>query len=500
MRIRRSRLTRDFLQVPNATVRDSRLSHMARGILVDLLSRPDGWETTADDMWRESLRQHGDKSPGRRAFRAAFAELKALGYLTSERAALEEGKHGTVLTVRDIPAGHADVPHGGTSGSPAKTGISAGHADVPHGGTSGSPAEMGESAGHADVPHAGTSYRKRSVKKTGEEKKTCGPDAVGQSAGGFARADAEDGAAAESDQVDGGSAASGPNSLPTQRKRSPRPATTKTRPRKQSPGFDLVRAAIPPEVARPGTKLFPGLHRAIEDLLTGSQGIPARTPEQVVARINRRWYGEKADERSAADYRGCARCTASGCQAPRHSTDTPDGCDRIKNPNSWLAAAILAQDCPDAGCEDGWIIGGDRCQVCERRAAERRRAAKAAAEAAARWEAEIEERETVTAEQAAVAAWTSAEAAEERRVRQILAETGMYGVLLDHRVHQHMTGWRNKHPRPSPQQPPVGPQRPIQGAFLIPMPGGPPDAPQRPQNDSQRRTPVQTQRKAVNSA
>ena len=52
MRIRRSRLAADFVQIPNGTVRDSRLSYMARGILAELLSRPDGWEATADELWR----------------------------------------------------------------------------------------------------------------------------------------------------------------------------------------------------------------------------------------------------------------------------------------------------------------------------------------------------------------------------------------------------------------------------------------------------------------
>lgn len=108
MKIRRSRLTGDFLQVPNATVRDDRLSHMARGILVELLSRPDGWEATADDMWQASVAKHGKDSPGRRMFRAAFAELKAHGYLTAGRGALAGGRHATVLTL-------TDVPHAGTS-------------------------------------------------------------------------------------------------------------------------------------------------------------------------------------------------------------------------------------------------------------------------------------------------------------------------------------------------------------------------------------------------
>lgn len=202
MRIRRSRLTGDFLQVPNATVRDDRLSHMARGILVDLLSRPDGWEATADDMWRASFAKHGKASPGRRAFRAAFAELKEHGYLTSERIALAGHKHGTTLAVTDIPAGRTDVPHGGTSAPPAKTDVSPAQTDVPHAGTSGSPtdvphggtsvppaetdetpahadvpacgtpaspAETPKTAGRPDVPHAGTSSSKNGLRNTGKK-------------------------------------------------------------------------------------------------------------------------------------------------------------------------------------------------------------------------------------------------------------------------------------------------------------------------------------------
>lgn len=168
MRIRHTRLTRDFLQVPNATVRDDRLSHMARGILVELLSRPDGWEATADDMWRASVVKHGKASPGRRAFRAAFAELKEHGYLTANRELLEGGKHGTVLTLTNISAAQTDVPTGGTSARPGEMGKPAGgtdvpHAgtsetptDVPHAGTSERPAKANEEAGGTDVPHGGT--------------------------------------------------------------------------------------------------------------------------------------------------------------------------------------------------------------------------------------------------------------------------------------------------------------------------------------------------------
>jgi hypothetical protein len=227
---------------------------------------------------------------------------------------------------------------------------------------------------------------------------------------------------------------------------------TKTRPRAESDAFAIVRAAIPAAVAAPGTRLYAGLHRAINDLLNGAPGIPRRSPEQVVARINRRWYGEQADARSAPDYRGCDRCTPSGCDAPRRSVSTPDGCDRIRNRNSWLAEAIIAQDCPDPGCENGQIIGGGPCVACRERHARRRQAdqdaAQAAAGAAAAWEAQTAAQ---SAARAVLDAWTAERDAEERRLRAVLQQTGVYGELLEHRVDQHITGWCRKHPRPTRQ-------------------------------------------------
>ncbi len=192
MRVRRSKLTADFVQVPNGTCRDHRLSYMARGILAELLSRPDGWETTADELWRGAIEARGEDAEGRRAFRAAFAELKAAGYMESSRERLDGGRVSTVLTVYDLPqisgvppsgtpeppgqtyisAGETDVPHagtpeartdippGGTSEPSGETRISAGGADVPSTGTSVRPAETGIYAGRTDVPHAGTSNKK----------------------------------------------------------------------------------------------------------------------------------------------------------------------------------------------------------------------------------------------------------------------------------------------------------------------------------------------------
>ncbi|MET9222401.1 hypothetical protein ABZX65_27055 [Streptomyces sp. NPDC003300] len=177
MRIRRTKLKGDFVQLPNSTVRDERLSHMARGILAELLSRPDGWEATADDTWRASVAIHGKDSPGRRQFRAAFAELKEYGYLIGTREPIGGGRHATVLTLTDMPhagtsvrpaefpndARGTDIPHAGTSDSPT---------DVPPGGTSVRPAQTDVLAGRTDVPltdvpHAGTSIEEDGLKNTG---------------------------------------------------------------------------------------------------------------------------------------------------------------------------------------------------------------------------------------------------------------------------------------------------------------------------------------------
>ncbi|MFF1498081.1 hypothetical protein [Streptomyces sp. NPDC058304] len=271
-------------------------------------------------------------------------------------------------------------------------------------------------------------------------------DAVGNGAGGFAHAGASVGAADESGRTGSGSAASEPT-LPPQRT-SPRPATRKTRLRQTPPGFDTVRAAIPEAVARPGTSLYSGLHRAINDLLTGNEraGIPRRTATQLIARINRRWYGEGADVRAGADYRGCDRCTTSGCNAARRSPDNLEGCDRIINPNSWLTSALLMQDCLDPGCEDGQIIGGGDCRACRQRASERRDIALAALAAEERMRAETEVREAV---RASATTWDDTAAAEEHRIRMILGRAGRHGALLEHEVEQHMTGWRERNPQPT---------------------------------------------------
>lgn len=275
------------------------------------------------------------------------------------------------------------------------------------------------------------------------------PDAVGKSAGGFESAGAKQSAGGENQQAQGGSAASG-QTLPSQRTTSPRPATVKTKPRREAPGFEAVRAAIPAAVAAPGTRLYPGLTRAINDLLVGndSAGIPRRTPEQVIARMNRRWTGEGADQRTARDYRGCPQCTDAGCKAARQSEANPEGCDRITSPSAWLAATLLGQDCPDAACDDGQLLDGGTCRNCQARHEEARRAAQAVAKIQADWEARGAAH---AAAEAALDAWKTRRVDEEKQLRTTLGAS-MFGERLEYTVRRHMAGWLEHNPQPTGRQ------------------------------------------------
>lgn len=66
-----------FTIVPNAWLRDPRLSRRARGLLVELMSHEPGWETSA-----ERLAKVGPE--GVAALKSALKELEAAGYLVRE--------------------------------------------------------------------------------------------------------------------------------------------------------------------------------------------------------------------------------------------------------------------------------------------------------------------------------------------------------------------------------------------------------------------------------
>ncbi len=102
---RMERAARNFTTISNTLLQDSRLSHEARGLLAELLSRPDNWEITVRGIIATGPR-------GREKVYRMIREAQALGYITSEgqpRAA--DGTLGkSYYAVRDAPcAGKPDA-------------------------------------------------------------------------------------------------------------------------------------------------------------------------------------------------------------------------------------------------------------------------------------------------------------------------------------------------------------------------------------------------------
>lgn len=116
MRIIRSHHESDFTILPNSTVRDPRLYHVARSVLHEILSRPSGWETSADRMVEQAKRDRAPRvGEGRRAIRQAFAELEAAGYMHRVKQRGQDGRWTTVIIVYDTPQDRRTGS--GTSGS-----------------------------------------------------------------------------------------------------------------------------------------------------------------------------------------------------------------------------------------------------------------------------------------------------------------------------------------------------------------------------------------------
>jgi hypothetical protein len=115
MHIHRSAQVRQFTVVPNVLVQDRRLSYTARGLLADLLSRPDGW--------REDARLMADTSPqGRAAIRKALKELIAAGYYRVVKVRKPDGTIHSEIHVYDTPQPVAPgTTRPGSGGPPVDT-------------------------------------------------------------------------------------------------------------------------------------------------------------------------------------------------------------------------------------------------------------------------------------------------------------------------------------------------------------------------------------------
>lgn len=91
----------NFTQIPNAWVRDSRLSYKARGILVWLMSHEVGWRTST-----KQLESDHDK---RDAIKAALKELEQYGYLVRQQGhSAETGKFTQSVWILNDP--FTDLP------------------------------------------------------------------------------------------------------------------------------------------------------------------------------------------------------------------------------------------------------------------------------------------------------------------------------------------------------------------------------------------------------
>lgn len=111
-----------FTQIPNAWIRDARLSYKARGLLAELLSHAPGFEVS-----RERLSKNGQD--GDRAIRSAIAELESLGYLVRSQNRTEQNQFAAAVwttcdpnspSVRFAPAGNAPSDNAGAKNTKVK--------------------------------------------------------------------------------------------------------------------------------------------------------------------------------------------------------------------------------------------------------------------------------------------------------------------------------------------------------------------------------------------
>jgi hypothetical protein len=94
--VRAPRPDSGFVQIRNEVARDERLSYKARGILLDVLSRPDNWETSAEALARSG-------PDGRHAILTGLRELRDAGYLETVKRRADDGTFRTLSIVYDVP-------------------------------------------------------------------------------------------------------------------------------------------------------------------------------------------------------------------------------------------------------------------------------------------------------------------------------------------------------------------------------------------------------------
>jgi hypothetical protein len=106
--VQRSKLTKNFAQIPNDLAFDERMGALARLVLIQMLAQRPGWQTNAAKLWETADRHRGARAESKRAFRLAFKELEEFGYMIREKTRVPKGQPNggdfvTILTVYDTP-------------------------------------------------------------------------------------------------------------------------------------------------------------------------------------------------------------------------------------------------------------------------------------------------------------------------------------------------------------------------------------------------------------
>lgn len=126
-----------FVIIPNAAARDRQLSFKARGLLAYMLSMPDDWSATRDELAKAS-------PDGVTAIRSALDELQTLGYIERRRLRSAGGKWTWVLEVRNAPV--ETTAEASASGAKPTTGADQPEQDGSAGRTSGGLSTGGQNA------------------------------------------------------------------------------------------------------------------------------------------------------------------------------------------------------------------------------------------------------------------------------------------------------------------------------------------------------------------
>lgn len=97
-----------WVPISNDAVRDHKLSWRARGLLAELLSYPDGWRTTIDELVKLG-KLAGGHAEGRDAMRTAMNELVQAGYVVRSKSHDGDGTFVSSFAVSDDPTAHRQV-------------------------------------------------------------------------------------------------------------------------------------------------------------------------------------------------------------------------------------------------------------------------------------------------------------------------------------------------------------------------------------------------------